>query len=924
MQNEKHNQKTKLKFYHFILFGCLFGCLLIINSNHVNNKKMKIKLNKEKGELFDKIISKRHLQQLTPVVETNDEEIEVYATDDICSRASPELIKYYNSSGSLKDLGINEQGGIKCEDKDKPYMKALIDILKNLLGESGDEEEDDEEDYDRNPQDNYDPNGENAGADDPNGRLRYRRQLRRALSLDSDMKTNLITYLKRVLPMVIALAMSVLGIIGWIVCCFCNCCNCCCCCCCKKQKCKIPCFIWTFILYGGVVAVCIYGLTQTKKIFVGLSNTECSILRFFDELLFGEMKQTLPRWAGIEGINTILQDLSDVISSMGPSTYQALENGLDEIEEEQETFDDMLKEVGDKFYDDGNYFDGEYSKDYTGERYYLDNGEINGRCVLDIIYSMGRYVEDQVDPTTGKYEPEESILGGWNREYSAIAEEANYQMQEAQKGFSDILDRNLDKISDTLHDAKGKFDDLQSPINDIYDSFSQSLYDYSVLIDDYGKDGVTLVFGALAIINIALAVLMLLICLCSGKMCVNCCCCRCICKLFTHLLWNILALLMIITLLVGAIIGLIGRIGGDMMSVLSFVMSQENFEDENPVIINQMGDALQYLNCCINGDGDIAALLNISDSINSFDQIHSSQGTIERAITNFSQILNCHLAYNYAEEYYEKRINYIDQPLSPITAINLLDQRKSLGLTILNGLLNDNINDYDRSKKESWALDGDKEETCETTTSPVKFHPSICKPSDRAWIQSLNPSNGGAEKDVKNYADLITDIVEMIENMKNKNQGGFKDTIDNLLVSYQNYLRSYINVLKDFNETINSITSILDEYTGRDSGQSFAFLNGLFIGKNLKIILKYLKYTFGEDLYTVGLCLIIVGFSLIFSISSTILTIVIINVDIDINKEFMKQEEIAEFETEQEDLQMRRRMSSSRRKSKSRRKNNKY
>ena len=120
------------------------------------------------------------------------------------------------------------------------------------------------------------------------------------------------------------------------------------------------------------------------------------------------------------------------------------------------------------------------------------------------------------------------------------------------------------------------------------------------------------------------------------------------------------------------------------MSVLSFVMSQENFEDENPVIINQIGDALQYLNCCINGDGDIAALLNISDSINSFDQIHSSQGTIERAITNFSQILNCHLAYNYAEEYYEKRINYIDQPLSPITAINLENQDKSLPLIVLN------------------------------------------------------------------------------------------------------------------------------------------------------------------------------------------------------------------------------------------------
>ena len=59
-------------------------------------------------------------------------------------------------------------------------------------------------------------------------------------------------------------------------------------------------------------------------------------MRFFDEILFGEMKTTLPKWAGIEGINTILDDLSGVISSMGPSTYQALDNGLDEIEEEQE------------------------------------------------------------------------------------------------------------------------------------------------------------------------------------------------------------------------------------------------------------------------------------------------------------------------------------------------------------------------------------------------------------------------------------------------------------------------------------------------------------------------------------------------------------------------------------------------------------
>ena len=115
---------------------------------------------------------------------------------------------------------------------------------------------------------------------------------------------------------------------------------------------------------------------------------------------------------------------------------------------------------------------------------------------------------------------------------------------------------------------------------------------------------------------------------------------------------------------------------------------------------------------------------------------------------------------------------------------------------------------------------------------------------------------------------------------------------------------------------------VLQEFQNNIQGntnETFSFLNGQFIGRHLKIVLKYLKYSLGKDLYTVGLCLVIVGCSLIFSISSTILTIVIINVDIDVNKEFVKQEEIAELETEQDRLhesKRRKRKSLSRRKSK--------
>ena len=60
-------------------------------------------------------------------------------------------------------------------------------------------------------------------------------------------------------------------------------------------------------------------------------------------------------------------------------------------------------------------------------------------------------------------------------------------------------------------------------------------------------------------------------------------------------------------------------------------------------------------------------------------------------------------------------------------------------------------------------------------------------------------------------------------------------------------------------------------------------MNGKFIGINLKIVLKYLKYSLGKDLYTVGLCLVVVGFSLILSVSCTIFLIVYINIELKKN-----------------------------------------
>ena len=133
----------------------------------------------------------------------------------------------------------------------------------------------------------------------------------------------------------------------------------------------------------------------------------------------------------------------------------------------------------------------------------------------------------------------------------------------------------------------------------------------------------------------------------------------------------------------------------------------------------------------------------------------------------------------------------------------------------------------------------------------------------------------------------------------NNKAESFMRVVNNLKNEYNTYLNGYTNILEFFLITIKRITDIIRPYIG--DGDAFSFLNGKFIGTNLKIILKYLEHSLGGDFYTVGICLCIVGLSLILSISSTILLIVIMNIELDENKKKEQQQNksggISEYRT---------------------------
>ena len=349
------------------------------------------------------------------------------------------------------------------------------------------------------------------------------------------------------------------------------------------------------------------------------------MLKFFEQVLHGEMKQSLPRWAGIDGIKDLLRDIKTTIIDLSSNSLSQLNtkmtgtNGLDEV---RENFIDEMQTIGNRFYVTGsNKLIQPYTLTVSSSDY-----------LYDTVSSFGKY-----DSSSG-YTPY-SYLYFWDREFSIIDGLAYGYLSDAKRDFNDILHDNLGPIQNALSDGINNIDDLTSPFTDANDEIGEILSDVSESIDTYGKMSVKIIFGGLMAMNVSLAALMLLICMFSGKSCTSCCCCRCIFKFCTHILWNVLALLMILTFIFGSLIAFLGRFGGDAMGLVSYIMSIDNFNGTNPLIVGKLGNAKDYIYTCMHGDGDIAQHLGLGNSLNSFSGINDVENNISTIRNNFTQAI---------------------------------------------------------------------------------------------------------------------------------------------------------------------------------------------------------------------------------------------------------------------------------------------
>ena len=786
---EEKKFTPRLKYYHILLLAVLLCPIIIINSNLVNKKRLENKLNEEAKEKFERILIGRKLDEFPE------------DTEKVCKKGSDDQKEYYKT-GDGSNIGIKD-GAISSEDR-PDYINDLIDIVKSSSSDSG----------------------------------------------DIDVTEKLTSYIKHLIPVIFFLAVTVLSIPGWIICCSCCCGDCCCCCCLKKSICKLPFFIITYACYGIVVVLSIYGLSQSNSIFVGLADTECSLLKFVGDVIYGENKENTPKWGGIENIKNKLDQISGHFQTIKSTTLSQLTSKKEEIKPLEEGFRSVLKDRSDEIQtkkSDNNYYG------YDG-------------ATLDLAFDFGTLITSSIGniPLDNN-----SFVGEWFREYIDDYTVAYIIMEGVVQGFKKLIygeNNNPEEgIIPTLTEIQGPIDKIKGSIDNVKDQISSIIINYSDVIDEYGKLGFKIVFSLLTVFVAAVAAIMFILCFCSGKKCSSCCLFRCGFRIILHILWNILALLMILTFLIGSIFLLVGTVGNDLVSVVSYVVSSENLskgEDE----IALLGEAANTLTVCLNGDGDIAQQIGMGeDQEELLENLKKNKTFIEDLKNKFEDIKEQNKAYNNYNKQLTDRADYSTLDFG-------FKESKEQYKYNLKDALNE-INKVNNFEELDFHCPTNNKLGCNealNTNTPKKCYDLKDCQNNLIQDRYSDSSNNDLKNSATTYGPIIKAIISAQSKANTNEVYGIKYAIDKSNEEYIKFLIKEIEGLGDFRDSIAGLTDPFDDWVDKDS-KFLSFLNCKFMGTNIKVVLKFLEKSLGGHFKTVAICLVISGFSLAIAIIFTIL-----------------------------------------------------
>jgi hypothetical protein len=272
------------------------------------------------------------------------------------------------------------------------------------------------------------------------------------------------------------------------------------------------------------------------------------------------------------------------------------------------------------------------------------------------------------------------------------------------------------------------------------------------------------------------------------------------------------------------------------------------------------------LNKCINGDGDITGDLGLNDNsaLNSMEDLKRYKDQLVQTQKEFNEALS------YRDSYYNDFINRFNKRKDYLTTdIDLIKESNSDDKLNLGENLN-SLNSGTSSKKEEWKIKCDRGyHSCEdpqnghTDYYCIELKSCSSKSINNDWYTSADTTT------IKSYAEIIDAFIDSIRISKNGLDGSINKAIEQLDEKYKSFINAENNNINVYKNTIEKLTNIFEEVAGGD--KLLSILNCKFIGKNVRVMLRYLDKSLGKSFSNLGVCLAAAGVVMYISIAFTIL-----------------------------------------------------
>lgn len=694
----------------------------------------------------------------------------------------------------------------------------------------------------------------------------------------------LLPYGMHILPIVVCFGVTILSIVGWLLCCICCCCcNCCCCCCCKKSSCKCSCFIFNFIFYVVIVICAFFGFTNSGKFFNSIGDTACSFVQFYNQLENGQkLDGKLPKWKGVKEIKNILNNINTKTKSIDKSEIQSKYNDVIDLEN---GFTQLLVDSNTEIHDNSYEFSVKKEEDETN----------SFNAIFDFVKDFG------------PKETEGKTLNKIENEMKTETKKTKTYIEETNNIFQNSLDTT--QVETKINKAKNSVDQFKLTLDDLYQNYVSKVLGYTEYIDKLGRIPLKIILIGAVLIIIGMAVLLIFLNI-FGTSCCSCCkCALCPIKFFLHLFWNFIAIFMIALFFWGSIFCFLGVLGKDLSKVLEIIFGEDNLAiNENPIIVQ--GVSRNYLYTCIHGQGDFVNdvdLLEAGSSTESIQQLKEIKYKIQNVLDLIGE--NPTIGLKSCDEFTSSNIDKknfkIDTKIiekgastpKEYTLFGLLEKLNSYtkfetnpikDLYTLTGTCNDETflkisfteGDYNKNNSPDHKYCVKIQDLKEVTTPGTQRYGVVSTPSDKPY--TLNEAG--------DY--YIPEINLIIKELNKETENANKIINEQILLKYRTLVSKEIDVLKDY---IKKIDKLLEGFEGNlikeENSSIYEFLNCKFAGKNMLIILKYLQVDLGVTLYKSGILLIFCACCMGIGIFCTILDMVVVDISVEEKKKSKDEEE---------------------------------